>query len=105
MQKLQKTEHPHIVKVPGIAGGRPTIAGTRIRVELIARFLKDRVGPNEILAMYPHLTPAAVYDAISYYYDHQDEIDRFLEENTLEAVLDRYGLVVGEDGRLVPRRE
>ena len=27
MQQMQKTEHPHIVKVHGIAGGRPVIVG------------------------------------------------------------------------------
>ena len=82
-----KTEHPHIVRVPGVAGGRPVITGTRISVEFIAR--------------YPHLSPAAVYDAISYYFDHQDEIDREIEESTLEAVAERYELEIRADGRVV----
>lgn len=50
--------------------------------------------------MYPHLTPAAVYDAISFSYDHQDEIGRFIAENTLEAHAECYGFSVGDDGRL-----
>jgi hypothetical protein len=29
--------------------------------------------------------PAAVYDAISFYYDHQEEIDQFIAESSLEA--------------------
>ena len=50
--------------------------------------------------MYPQLTPAAIYDAISFYYDHQDEIDRFIAANTLDAHAARYGFTVGDDGRL-----
>jgi hypothetical protein len=30
----------------------------------------------------PHLTLAQVYDAMSYYHDHQAEIERELSENT-----------------------
>ena len=63
MPRERKTEHPHVVKTEGIVGGRPRIKGTRISVELIARFFKDGVSPQEILDTYPHLKAAAVYDA------------------------------------------
>jgi uncharacterized protein (DUF433 family) len=55
-----KTEHPHIVRVPGVVGGRPVIKGTRISVEFIARLLQLGEMPAVIIASYPHLTPAAV---------------------------------------------
>ena len=96
-----RTEHPHIVKVPGIAGGAPVIAGTRITVALIARLLRAGDEPAKIIASYPHLAPAAVYDAISYYLDHQPEIDRYIEENTLERLAERHGFVVGDDGKVI----
>jgi hypothetical protein len=32
----------------------------------------------------PHLTLAQVYDALSYYHDHQDDIEQELLENTEE---------------------
>ena len=99
-----KTEHPHIVKVPGVVGGRPVIRGTRISVDFIARFLHSGVGPAEILEMYPHLTPAGVYDAISYYYDHQAEIDGWLRDNTLDKLAERHGFVVEETGKVVFKR-
>jgi uncharacterized protein (DUF433 family) len=35
---------------------------------------------DEILREFPHLTPAQVYDALSYYYDHQDELDQEITE-------------------------
>ena len=95
-----RTEHPHIVMSHGVAGARPMIAGTRISVALIVGLLRAGDTPQDILATYPHLGPAAVYDAISYYYDHQDEIDRVIEDSTLEAHARRYGFSVGDDGRL-----
>lgn len=93
-----RTEHPHIVRKPGVLGGQPVIAGTRISVVLIARFVESGVGPDEILQTYPHLSRAAVYDAISYYFDHQDEVDRMIAESTPAAVQQRYGYEVGEKG-------
>ena len=95
-----RTEHPHIVMSPGVTGSTPTIAGTRISVALIVGLVRAGDTPQDILTTYPHLAPAAVYDAISYYYDHQDEIDYFIQENTLEAHAARYGFAVGDDGRL-----
>ena len=95
-----RTEHLHIVLSPGVAGAKPTITGTRISVALIARLLRAGDTPQDILATYPHLTPAAVYDAISYYYDHQVEIDRFIQGNGPEAHAARYGFSIGDDGRL-----
>ncbi|MEC4686380.1 MAG: DUF433 domain-containing protein [Nitrospirota bacterium] len=58
--------------------------GTRVSVSLIVEM--DRAGHSvdEIVAMYPHITHAQVYDALSYYYDHKEEIDRIIEENREE---------------------
>jgi uncharacterized protein (DUF433 family) len=100
MATTSRTEHPHIVRNPGVAGGTPTIVGTRISVAFVVGQLRAGDTPQDILASYPHLTPAAVYDAISFYYDHQEEIDRYMDENTLEAHAERYSFAVGEDGRL-----
>jgi len=93
-----KTEHPHIVRVPGVIGGEPVIAGTRISVASVARFLQSGAGPDEIVEMYPHLTKAGVYDAISYYFDHQDEIERIIADSEPEAVRKRLGYTIDEKG-------
>jgi len=100
MATATRTEHPHIVRLSDAAGGIPTIVGTRISVAFIVGQLRAGDTPQDILASYHHLQPAAVYDAISFYYDHQDEIDRFIDENTLETLAERYGFAVGHDGRL-----
>jgi uncharacterized protein (DUF433 family) len=57
-------------------GGKPCIAGTRIRVWDIY-VLHERLGktPDEILADFPELSLADIFAALSYYFDHQAEID------------------------------
>lgn len=80
----QSLEHPHIDRVLGVAGGEPKIAGTGIAVWIIAGWHCMDMGLDEILVMYPHLTAAQVYDALSYYYDHKAEVDEVRFQNTEE---------------------
>ena len=100
MSATIRTEHPYVVVDPSIHGGRPTIVGTRIGIDLLARFLRAGEGPEDILATYPHLTSAAVYDALSYYFDHQPEIDRMIAEDVPERVLEHHGASLDERGRV-----
>jgi uncharacterized protein (DUF433 family) len=95
-----QTEHPHIVRVRGVLGGEPVIAGTRIGVAFIARLLQAGEEPSEIIAAYPHLAPAAVYDAISYYLDHREETDSLIADSTLEILAERYGFHLTGRGRV-----
>lgn len=92
------TEHPHIVRRAGVLGGSPRIKGTRISVRLLAEFHKMGETVADILAMYPHLHPAAVYDALSYYYDHLVEIEDEIEANKLENVLEKHNAYLDEKG-------
>ncbi|MCI5148893.1 MAG: DUF433 domain-containing protein [Candidatus Electrothrix sp. MAN1_4] len=71
----------HIDVTPGIAGGRPRIAGRRITVRNIAVW-HDHMGKSadEIAAEYD-LSLADIYAALAYYFDHQAEIDREIEES------------------------
>lgn len=79
---ITETEHPYIVRVKGVCGGRAVIKGTRIPVWLIAGWFKDGYSPEQIQReIYPHLSPAQIYDALSYYYDHQEEIDPEIAAN------------------------
>lgn len=65
----------HIEITPGIAGGKPHIAGHRITVQNVVIW-HERMGlsADEIAAEYD-LTLSEVYAALAYYYDHQAEID------------------------------
>ena len=78
--------HPYIEKVRMFSGWRPVIKGTRIPVSIIIGY--TRIGQTpEILAgeIIPHVSLAAIYDALSYYHDHQAEIAQELEDNTRMA--------------------
>jgi uncharacterized protein (DUF433 family) len=86
------------VKTPGIVGGRPRIKDTRISVDFLARFIISGTQPEEIAEMYPHLTLGGIYDAISYYYDHQAEIDQIIAEG--EALWKRIVAATDEHGRI-----
>lgn len=76
-----KTLDQHIEITPGIAGGKPRIAGRRITVQNIVIW-HERMGKSadEIAAEYD-LTLADVYAALAYYFDHCSEIDRDIEES------------------------
>ena len=84
----RKIKHPYITRKKGVCGGKPVIAGTRIKVSQVA-IEHDRMGwtADEIIQAHPHLTLAQVHDALSYYYDHIGEInaeirdgERFIRE-------------------------
>ena len=97
---VEPTEHPYIVRVKGVCGGRPIIKGTRISVRHIAQLYKAGSPVEEILQVHPHLNAAAVYDAISYYLGHQQEIEQQITENRLEALMARYNMEMDEQGFL-----
>jgi uncharacterized protein (DUF433 family) len=65
---------------PGICGGKPCIAGTRIRVQdvFVWHELQGQ-SADEIVSRFPQLTMADVYAALSYYWGHRDEIQRDMQ--------------------------
>ncbi len=99
---LERTEHPHIVRVPDICGGEPILRNTRIPVRLIAEYYKTGTAVEEVQRDYPHLNPAAIYDAISYYIDNQAEIEELIEANKIENVLRHSSLTMDENGVIHP---
>ena len=50
------TDHPRITTDSEICGGRPTIAGTRMRVTDILEMLAQGVGEEEIVADFPYVS-------------------------------------------------
>ena len=72
----------YIVQEDGICGGQPRVAGTRLKVQHIA-LEYDRLGwtPDQICDAHPGIGLAEVHAAISYYYDHKEEIDRAIRED------------------------
>src|SRR3989338_11131594 len=78
MQTLAKqVKHPYITIDKRIRGGEPVISGTGIRVlDIAVRYEIMGMSPDDILIAFPHLNLSQVHDAISYYYEHKNEIDR-----------------------------
>ena len=75
------TEHRYIVRDDGILGGEPIVTGTRTPVRAIVETWRLGVSPEEMLSHFPHLTLAQVFDALSYYADHQAEIQGYMSRN------------------------
>jgi uncharacterized protein (DUF433 family) len=76
------TIYPHIVSTPGICGGRPRIDGTRISVQVIAEYYHLYNNVDRILEALPHLKASEVHAALTYYFDHQTEIDEEIRQST-----------------------
>jgi uncharacterized protein (DUF433 family) len=75
------TDHPHITRVESILGGEPIITGTRTPVRAVVEHWKFGDAPEEIARKLPHLRLAHIFDALSYYDDHRDEIERYIALN------------------------
>ena len=80
---LQATEHHYIVKDDDILNAEPIIKGTHTPVRAIVETWRMGVAPEEIPIGMPHLTLAQVFDALSYYSDHQSEINIYIERNRI----------------------
>jgi uncharacterized protein (DUF433 family) len=72
----------HIEITANKCGGKPCIAGTRIRVWDIHVWHNLRgQSPEEIVAAFPQLSLADVHAALAYYFDHREEIQRQAKED------------------------
>ena len=90
-----KTDHRYIVTDSAILGGEPIIQGTRTPVRAVVETWRLGIAPEEIPHHLPHLSLAQVFDALSYYSDHQDQINDLIERNRVpeERIDPRVGRV------------
>ena len=80
---MQTTGPFYIVRDEHILRGEPIINGTRTPVRAVAEIWRLGSMPEEIPQHLPHLTLAHVFDALSYYSDHQVEINEYIERNRI----------------------
>jgi uncharacterized protein (DUF433 family) len=89
MATTTRTVYAHITKDPEICGGKACIDGTRIRVMDIVALEREGYAPEKMLNVFAvPLTLGQVHAALSYYYDHKDEIEAsFIEahETAIES--------------------
>jgi uncharacterized protein (DUF433 family) len=75
-------EATHIIKTPGICGGKARINGHRIRVmDIVVWHEMRNYSAEELIAMFPGITLADVYAALTYYFDNRQEIETDFAEN------------------------
>lgn len=71
--------YPHLEISPDTVN--PHIAGRQLTVKFLTIFLNDSEWPVERICEQYALTPAQVYSAWAYYYDHKEVIDNAIAED------------------------
>ena len=80
---IQATAHRYVVTNDQILGGEPIIDGTRTPVRAIVELWRQGLAPETIPTRLPHLSLAQVFDALSYYSDHQEDIHQHIDRNRI----------------------
>ncbi len=81
---IERTTHPYIIRDSAIYGGEPIVEGTRTGVRHVILLFQSGKDPEEIASIH-HLTLAQVYDALSYYYDNESEIEHSIHDEAWGA--------------------
>jgi len=73
-----KTGYEHVI----LNGDNvPIIAGTNMKViELVLGRMAYGWSPEELHFQHPYLTLGQIHSALAYYWDHQEELDRDIEQ-------------------------
>ncbi|NEO76808.1 DUF433 domain-containing protein [Moorena sp. SIO4G3] len=80
---VQVTDYLYVVRDDQILNNEPIIKETRTPVRAVVETWRMGVPPEEIPIGMPHLTLAQVFGALTYYSDHQDEINQYIEQNKI----------------------
>ena len=83
---MQQATTEHIEINPQKCGGRPCVAGTRIRVQDIYVWHElQGQSPEEIVTDFKQLSLADVHAALAYYHDHREAIEAEVQTERTEA--------------------
>ncbi len=78
---IERTAHPYIIHDSDIYGGEAIIEGTRTGVRHVILMFQSGKDPEEIASIH-RLSLAQVYDALSYYYDNDAEIEHYIHNES-----------------------
>ncbi len=70
-----------IVRDPRILGGEPTIEGTRVPVRSVVQVFQVERDLDVVGEAFPMLDRPSIEQALAFYRDHRDEVDRYIAEN------------------------
>ena len=79
------TSYRYIVRRAGVRSGHAIVEGTRIGVHDVVAMVKTGASVDGVVASFPRLTRAQVYECLAYYEDHREEIDWLVAEQMAEA--------------------
>jgi uncharacterized protein (DUF433 family) len=82
MTEAVKTAHPHITRLQGVCGGEPVIDGLRVTVRHVVTLHRRGETVLEI-AEALGITEAQVFHALSYFFDHREEILALIAQEEL----------------------
>ena len=74
---IERTAHPYIIRDSSIYEGEPIIEGTKTGVRHVILMFQSGKDPEEIASIH-RLSLARVYDALSFYYDNDVEIENYI---------------------------
>lgn len=80
--------YPHIVKENGESARLESHARVRV-AQIVMDYLAHGWSVDEICHQYPHLQHAEVHAAMTYYFDHRDEIEGEIQTELKEIEQDR----------------
>jgi uncharacterized protein (DUF433 family) len=101
---MHSLSQEHIVSTADTCGGKPRIAGHRIRVQDVVLWHETLgMSPEQIVSEYAGLTLADVHAALAYYHDHKDEIRAYLHEEE-ERAAELETKLVSLSGLIMARR-
>lgn len=83
--------YPHLEER---SDGKVWLSGTQTKViEVALDRLAHHWDADEIQRQHPHLTLGQIHSSLAYYYDHQEEMDRSIEEQlqTIEKLRSEQG--------------
>ena len=84
-QAAKNVEYRHIERRGDVCGGSPVISGTRFPVRsVVVCILKQGWTPEELVSQFNHLNLSEVYDALAYYYDHTNDIEEEIRQNSIQ---------------------
>ena len=78
-------DHPYVESVTEVLSGEPVVKGTRTPVRAIVERWKFGESVDDISRNLPHLRLAQIFDALGYYDDHREEIEKYIELNRVPA--------------------
>lgn len=81
IERSKTPRHPLIAELPGVNGGFPVVAPTRIAVRLVVEAFRETGDLNETIEAFPQLSREQTQAALDYYREYSARVDADIERN------------------------